>query len=90
MRTLRLPSGLYGWQARLREVYDSKSEFEAYCNIYSIHTRLGFTTPQAAWKKNPTIQGSINPADLKRVSPRRLPRRQHNPKQGDPGPQRTQ
>jgi len=74
MKSIRLPSGLRGWQGRLHEVYTSSEEFEAYCNIYAIHTRIGYKSPAAAWKANPLIQGSVNPSDLRRVPSVRLKR----------------
>ena len=67
MKSIRLSSGLRGWQGHLREVYTSVEEFTAYCDIYGIHTRIGYKTPEAAWAKNPLIQGSVNPSDLRRV-----------------------
>lgn len=60
-------SGLTGWQCKLRYNYASFEEFEAYSETYGIHTRLGYKTPKTAWTKNPTIQGSVNPSDLRKV-----------------------
>lgn len=68
MRTVKCSSGLMGWQSKLRKVYDNDFEtFKYYCEIYSIDKRLGYKKPETAWKANPTIQGSVNPTDLKKV-----------------------
>ena len=57
-----------GWQAKLRKVYASFGEFDAYCEIYNLAKRLGFKTPQDAWDKNPMIRGSIHPCDYQLAS----------------------
>ena len=67
MRQVITKSGIKGWQDKLRKVYKSFEEFEAYCEVYNIHKRLGFKNIKGAWRVNPTIQGSVNPSDLKRV-----------------------
>lgn len=68
MRTVNvtLPNGEKRrmWQAKLQKVYTDFAEFEDYCRIYSIAFRLGFKSVEAAWKKNPTIRGSVYPSDL--------------------------
>jgi len=62
-------SGLMGWQCKLRESYEnSYAQFLRYDEIYGIAQRLGFTSAEEAWEKNPTIQGSVNPSDLRVVS----------------------
>jgi hypothetical protein len=66
-KTITAKSGLKGWQDKLRKVYDSFEEFEDYCKTYNIHKRLGYKTPEDAWEANPTIQGSIEPSDLRKV-----------------------
>lgn len=66
-KTITTSSGIKGWQDKLKKVYSSLEEFKKYCDTYNIHTRLGFKTPEEAWKANPTIQGSTNPKDLKIV-----------------------
>lgn len=53
------------WNDRLRNVYTSYREFLSYCEIYDIHSRLGYETPKEAWKENPVIEGSTDPNDLK-------------------------
>jgi hypothetical protein len=55
------------WRGRLQDTYEDYDEFAAYAEIYSLHTRLGYKTPQAAWDANPVVQGSVNPADYKKV-----------------------
>ena len=65
MRRIKCDSGLIGWQAKLRSVYRNLSEFIAYDNAHGIASRIGFDSPQEAWKANPLIQGSVNPGDLR-------------------------
>jgi hypothetical protein len=60
-------SGISGWQHRLRKVYNSKAEFFRYCSVFHNHIRLGFSTPEKAWQKNPVIQGSVIPSDYRKV-----------------------
>lgn len=68
MKTVKCESGVKGWQSRLQKNYNSLEEFVSYCEIYGIHTRLGFDTPEEAWDENPIIQGSVIPSDLKLVA----------------------
>ena len=72
MKRVKTKSGITGWQCKLQENYDNDFEkFESYCEIYNIHERLGFKTILEAWNKNPLIEGSTNPSDL-RVSKQKL------------------
>ena len=64
---VKCKSGLTGWQGKLHEVYHNLEDFRGYCNIYNIQLRLGFMTVEGCWKSNPTVQGSVNPSDLRRV-----------------------
>jgi len=66
-KQVRCKSGLTGSQEKLQNRYEDLEEFESYCDIYGIHTRLGFSSPKLAWKTNPTIQSSTNPSDLRVV-----------------------
>ena len=66
-KQVRCKSGVYGWQDRLQNVYDSLEEFESYCETYSIHLRLGYTIPLVLWLENPVIRGSVYPDDLEYV-----------------------
>ncbi len=68
MKTVTCKSGIKGWQGRLRSVYADLEEFKCYCEHYGIAQRLGFSSPDIAWKKNPVIQGSVTPSDLSFVS----------------------
>lgn len=68
---VKCKSGLRGWQGRLKEVYKNFDEFEAWCETHGIHVRLGFGDMRQCWLKNPVVQGSVNPADLRRVRPKR-------------------
>jgi hypothetical protein len=67
MKTVKCSSGLEGWQCKLRDNYANFDEFKSYCDMYNLHIRLGFNTPKLAWGVNPTIQGSTDPSDFKRV-----------------------
>jgi hypothetical protein len=68
MKHVRCKSGLRGWQTRLKQNYGNNFElFQRYCLIYNIHTRLGYKTIKGAWISNPIIQGSVNPADFRKV-----------------------
>jgi hypothetical protein len=58
------------WTGKLQKLYNGFEEFERYAKIYNNHLRLGFKTISGAWKSNPMIQGSTNPADYKRVKTR--------------------
>jgi hypothetical protein len=60
-------SGIKGWQDKLQNVYQSLEELISYDGIYGICKRLGYEDPAQCWEENPTIQGSINPSDLKKV-----------------------
>ena len=67
MKQVICKSGLKGWQDRLRSNYDSLEEFKAWSDIYGLAKRLGFKTAEAAWKANPTVQGSVEPSDYCKV-----------------------
>lgn len=53
---------------KLKKIYSNFDEFNRYCEVYGIHTRIGYNSPEEAWKANPTIEGGINPSSLKRVN----------------------
>lgn len=67
MKQVTLKSGARGYQCKLRTSYANFAEFKAYSEVYNIHGRLGFKSIAGAWRVNPTIQGGVNPADLRRV-----------------------
>jgi hypothetical protein len=67
MKQVRCRSGITGWQCRLQENYADYEQFEAYNDIYALIDRLGFNSAQDAWRANPVIQGSVNPADFRTV-----------------------
>jgi hypothetical protein len=70
MTKITCKSGLTGERDYLRNPYDNNFEkFEEYCEIYNLHTRLGFNTPEDAWQANPLIESSVNPSDLRIVTP---------------------
>ena len=58
-----------GWKGRLQAQYESLEEFESYSEIYSLAERLGYKTAKGAWKSNPVIMGSTNPADYRKETP---------------------
>lgn len=64
---VRCRSGRIGWRMRLRNVYASEQDFCAYSNIYNLAFRLGFDSAAAAWRCNPVVEGSTNPADFRKV-----------------------
>ena len=66
-KTVICKSGVTGWQTKLQRNYESFEEFAGYCETFNIHKRLGYKTPANAWKRNPTIQGSVIPSDLRKV-----------------------
>ena len=67
MKTVKCKSGAIGWQSRLQKVYTDFEEFEEYDRNYGVAKRLGFKSAESAWKKNPTVQGSTNPSDFRKV-----------------------
>jgi hypothetical protein len=67
MKTVTCKSGIKGWQGRLRSVYVSFSEFADNSDMYGLAERLGFSSSEEAWDKNPIIQGSINPEDFRAI-----------------------
>lgn len=68
MKTVRLSSGVKGWQGKLHENYVSFQEFFEYDKMYGLAKRLGFSSAVTAWNHNPVIQGGVNPSDFKLVS----------------------
>lgn len=67
MKTTICKSGLKGWEATLQEVYIDYDEFVIWNEYYGIAKRIGFKSSKNAWERNPIIQGSVNPSDLRRV-----------------------
>ncbi len=63
------------YRCRLRDNYDNDFEkFDAYAEMYGLHTRLGFETTEEAWEANPMIQGSVIPEDFRVVKPEEMKR----------------
>jgi len=57
---------------KLKKNYDQSFEqFVAYSDMYGIATRLGYKSNATAWKANPTIQVTCDPADLKVIRKKR-------------------
>jgi hypothetical protein len=67
-------SGKKGWQDKLQNIYSSLEELISYNEIYGICKRLGYEDPAKCWEDNPTIQGSIDPSDLKKVEDKTTPK----------------
>ncbi len=67
MRTVKCKSGKAGWQCRLQKNYADIEDFKNWAEIYGLHLRLGYKTPESAWKKNPIVQGSTDPADYRKI-----------------------
>lgn len=67
-RQVRLKSGAKGTREKLQNRYSDLEEFTSYSETYSIHSRLGYDTPEEAWEDNPMIESGTNPSDLRNVS----------------------
>jgi hypothetical protein len=67
IKRVKCQSGLTGWQCRLRDNYKSYEEWEANAEMWGLHFRLGYKTPQNAWRANPIVQGSVSAADYCKV-----------------------
>ena len=67
MKQIICKSGIRGWQAKLHSLYQNEKEWVEYCSVYHLHKRLGYKTPENAWKSNPTIRGSVNASDYCKV-----------------------
>ena len=52
------------WNDRVRKVYSSLNELKNYDEIYGIVKRCGYKSAESLWNRNPTIGGSVNPADF--------------------------
>lgn len=64
IKTVTCKSGIKGWQTTLQNNYGTFEEFSSYSELFNIAERLGFSSAEEAWAKNPLIQGSVNPSDL--------------------------
>jgi len=61
-------SGLTGWRQRVQGLFDAFETFEACCESYNNHARLGYKTPRECWDANPVIEGSVIPSDYRKVA----------------------
>jgi hypothetical protein len=52
------------WTDRVRNVYSSLEDLQAYDEIYDIANRCGYQDPESLWDDNPLIGGSVNPRDF--------------------------
>jgi len=60
---VKCKSGLTGWRGLLQDVYSNYVVFKAYCGIWNLHKRFGYSSPLACWHDNPVIEGSTYPHD---------------------------
>ena len=67
MKAVQCKSGLRGWRERLRKVYGTFEEFCGWDHVYDTAKRLGYKSPQTAWRYNPMIEGSVLPRDFRKV-----------------------
>lgn len=57
---------LKAWKGKLQKCYDNDfADFVYYNEMYNIAKRLGFSSADEAWDKNPTIETTTDPKDLK-------------------------
>jgi len=68
MKKVICKSGLRGYQSKLQDGYANFEEFKAFSDTYGLAKRLGYKNAKTAWKANPTIQGSIEPSDFRKVT----------------------
>lgn len=59
-----------GWHDKLRNVYANKEEWIAYAEMYGLHKKLGFDTPEEAWDENPHIKGGTDPGEYGLYKPK--------------------
>jgi hypothetical protein len=69
MKTVTCKSGLRGWRGKLQQQYASFEEFQSYAELYGLHRRLGYKSIRVCWEANPTVQGSVEPSDFRKVKP---------------------
>ncbi len=68
IKRVKCDSGIEGWQCSLHKNYDNDFEqFKGYDEMHGVAKHLGFRSAKAAWKANPTIQGSVIPSDFRKV-----------------------
>lgn len=77
MKQVILKSGAKGHQRRLRSDYRNYGTFESYCEIYNLHKRLGYKTPESAWEANPLVESGTNPSDYRKVTKTVIKQRQN-------------
>ncbi len=67
IKKVRCKSGIMGEQFKLRDAYAGLWDFRNWCAIGNIHKRLGYKTPETAWRYNPTVECSTIPSDFRKV-----------------------
>ena len=51
---------------RVRDMFPTYSEFDAYCVMYGLHIKLGFASdPTKCWDDNMKIEANINIESIK-------------------------
>lgn len=80
MKAVILKSGATGHQRRLRTDFKNFGTFESYCEVYNLHKRLGYKSPESAWKANPLIESGTNPSDYRKVTKTVIKQREKNEK----------
>lgn len=66
---VRCKSGLMGWRTRLRNNYSNDGQWIYNSDMWGLCGRLGYDSPESAWRANPVIEGSTNPSDFRKVKP---------------------
>jgi hypothetical protein len=67
IKKVRCKSGVMGEQFKLRDAYKNLEDYKRYCDLWNIHTRLGYKTPETAWRYNPTVQCSTIASDYRKI-----------------------
>lgn len=52
------------WKKRVRQVYDSLEDLQAWDEVYNVVKRCGYSSAKKLWEANPIIGGSTNPKDF--------------------------
>jgi hypothetical protein len=62
MKRVKCQSGIEGSQEKLHKIYTGYKEFFAYSELFGLAKKLGYKSPEAAWKANPTVESSSEPS----------------------------
>ena len=66
-KKVRCKSGVMGEQFKLRDAYNDFEDYKRYCETWDTYKRLGYKTPETAWRYNPTVQCSTIASDYRKV-----------------------